>query len=392
MLVQVFKAHTIRLYPSRLQEARFERYLLAGRVCFNRALSASIDWYKRSGKSLHYAAHCSDLTALRQADSFWSDVPLQVQRDALRRLDKAYKAFFRRLKAGQNPGFPRFKGRNRWEGFSIQACGRVVKNNRIRVSGVNGLVRARNLRPIEGDIVEQRIVRKSGKWFCHLVVDEPSKLVNAPQKPAVGIDVGLKSFAVLSDGKTIDNPRFGRLAVRKLAHYHRRLSRTKKGSANRRKAISRLQRVYFKIQNLRHNFTHHASRRITNEYGLIAIENLNVSGMVRGRLAKSILDACWSMFTSQLAYKAAEAGGAVVRVNPAGTTQDCSQCGQVVQKDLSVRVHKCDCGCVLDRDLNAARNILKRALIEYPASVGGSVMPVEEDVGSPVNQEVLIAS
>lgn len=386
----VLTTTTSRLYPNRLQAARLERYLFVGRVLYNRSLEARIHWYKTSGQSLTFYDQCSDLTELRAADSFWRDIPSRAGRDALRRLDKAYKAFFRRVKSGQKPGFPRFKGRNRWDSFTIHKCGAVVRNNRIRVSGVEGLIRARNLRPVTGDIIEQRIVRKAGKWFCQLVIETPAVTVEPTPRPAIGIDVGLKVFAALSDGSTIENPRFGRKATRSLAHAHRTISRTRKGSKNRRKAVARFQRVYLRITNLRHNFTHQESRRIANRCGVIAIENLNIGGMVRGRLAKSILDACWGMFASQLTYKAENAGGVVVRVNPAGTSQECSQCGKTVPKDLSVRVHSCDCGLVLDRDFNAARNILRRALDQHRPAVGGIVMPVEGFNGTSVKQEVLI--
>jgi putative transposase len=311
----------------------------------------------------------------------------------LRRLDKGFKAFFRRLKAGdKKPGFPRFKGRNHWHSFTIQRCGKVVKNGRIRVSGVDGLIRCRNLRPIVGAIVEQRIVRRAGKWFCQLVIDDGLETpALAPIKSAVGIDVGLTTFATLSNGDTIANPRFGKKLSRTLAHAHRNVSRTVKGSSNRRKAVARLQRVYVKISNARSNFTHRASKKIVSEHQLIAVEDLHVSDMSRGRLAKSILDACWAQFLWQLTYKAEWAGGQVVKVNPSGTSQECSQCGQIVPKDLSVRVHKCDCGCVLDRDLNAAKNVLARAIkLSAPApGRGDTVMPVEGRVAAPVNQEVL---
>ena len=387
----MFKTITSRLYPNRLQAACFERYLFVGRICFNRALEARIHWYGKSAKSLTFYDQCADMTELRSADKFWESVPLQVERDALRRLDKAFKAFFRRVRTGQKPGFPRFKGRNRWDSFTIQECGNVVRNNRVRVSGVDGLIRARNLRPFSGKIIEQRIVRKAGKWFCQLVIDAPAVASDPAPRPAVGIDVGINVLAALSDGSAIENPRFGRKAARALAHAQRNVARTKKGSKNRRNAVARLQRVYLRIQDLRHNYTHQESRRIANKYGLIAVENLNISGMVRGRLAKSIMDACWSQFISQLVYKAEEAGGVVVRVNPAGTSQECSQCGRKVPKDLSVRVHSCDCGCVLDRDQNAARNILRRAIAQHPAPVGGSVMPVEGTVAPPVKQEVVIS-
>lgn len=382
---------TIRLYPNRTQAERIARYLFVGRICFNRALAARIHWYRQTGKTLTFNEQCGDLTELRAVDQFWRNIPSQVQRNALHRLDKAYRSFFRRVKAGEKPGFPRFKSSNRWSSFAIQACGQVIRGNRVRVSGVEGLIRTRNLRPVVGTIIEQRIILKAGKWFCQLVIDSPAVASDPSPRPAVGIDVGLATFAMLSDGTSVENPRFGRKASRALAHANRNLSRTKKGSKNRRKRIARLNRVYLRVQDLRHNFTHQESRRIANKYGVIAVENLNVNGMARGRLAKSILDACWSQFTSQLTYKAENAGGAVVRVNPAGTSQECSQCGKTVPKDLSVRIHSCECGCVLDRDLNAARNILRRALNQHRPAVGGIVMPVEGAAAPPLNQEVLIA-
>jgi putative transposase len=196
---------------------------------------------------------------------------------------------------------------------------------------------------------------------------------------------------VLSDGDTIANPRFGKKLSRTLAHAHRNVSRTVKGSKNRCKAVARLQRVYVKISNARSNFMHHASKKIVSEHQLIAVEDLNVSDMTRGRLAKSILDACWSQFTWQLSYKAESAGAIFLRVDPGGTSQECSGCGQVVPKDLSIRVHRCSCGLTIDRDLNAARNVLKRALHNSAPAAGraDTVMPVEGRVAASVNQEVL---
>lgn len=385
---------TIALYPNRLQAARLENFFFVGRITYNRALESRIYWYKSSGKSLSYYDQCDDLTELRAADPFWTDTPLGVQRDALRRLDKGFKAFFSRVKSGNGkPGFPRFKGRNRWNSFSISNPANVVRADRIRVIGVDGTIRCRNLRPFQGTVKEQRIVRRAGKWFCQLVInDGQAACAPTPIKSAVGIDVGLSTFATLSNGDSLDNPRFGAKLARKLAHAHRNVSRTTKGSRNRREAVARLQRVYAKISDARWNFTHHTSKKIIAEHQLIAVEDLNIKSMVRGRLAKSILDACWGQFTWQLAYKAESAGCVFVCVDPRGTSQECSQCGETVQKDLSVRIHVCPhCGLVLNRDHNAARNVLKRALrsFQHPAPVGGSVMPVEGRVAAPTNQEGL---
>ena len=387
---RVLRTMSIRLYPSRAQTERLDHLLFVGRVTFNRALESRIYWYKASGKTLSYYDQCSDLTELRRADCFWSDIPLEIQRDALRRVDKAYKAFFRRVKTGKPGGFPRFKSQNRWNTFTNNGCGNPVKGDRIRVSSVVGFIRCRNLRPISGKIIEQRIVRRAGKWFCQLVIDGLTVPTDpVPIQSAIGIDVGLTSFATLSSGESIQNPRFGRTLARKLSRAHRRVSRTKKGSRNRRKVVIRLQQVYLTIANARLNFTHHVSKEIIKRHQLIAVENLNIAGMIRGRLAKSILDACWAQFIWQLAYKAESAGCTFVRVDPNGTTQECSQCGKTVQKELSNRIHSCECGCVLDRDHNAAINVLRRGIQSslHPAAVGGSVMPAEGPRVAPKKQE-----
>jgi putative transposase len=387
----VLRTLTIRLYPNCAQSQRLEHYLFVGRLCFNRALEARIHWYRTTGKSLSCYDQYKDLTVLRAADQFWEDVPVQVERDAIRRLDIGFKAFFRRVKTGEKPGFPRFKSRNRWSSFTIQQCGQVVRNGRIRVRGIPGTIRCRNLQQFDGKIIEQCVLCKAGKWFCHLVVElaKPQPVLHTG--PRIGIDVGLSKFAAFSDGTIIENPRFARRAARQLAHAHRHVSRRKKGSKNRSKAVMRLQRVYVRTANLRHNFTHQLSRSVVNKHGVIAVEDLNIKGMVKGRFGKSIMDAAWGQFTSQLEYKAEEAGSQFAKVNPRGTSQDCSQCGQTVPKDLSVRVHRCpDCGLVLDRDVNAARNILARAFqTQHPAAVGRSVMPAEGRVAAPTKQEVL---
>lgn len=216
----------------------------------------------------------------------------------------------------------------------------------------------------QGKIKEQRIVHRAGKWFCQLVVNDglvAPPLV--PVKSAIGIDLGLKSFAVFSTGEEIANPRFYRKMERKLARTTRTLSRAKKGGKNRHKVIHRLQRLYLHIADQRWNFTYHLSKRIISEHQLIAVEKLNISGMIKGRFAKSILDAAWGQLLWQLSYKAEKAGCLTVEVDPRGTSQDCSGCQERVQKDLSVRVHRCPKrGLQLDRDHNAALNILQRAL------------------------------
>ncbi len=367
---------TSRLYPTPSQEERLRHYLEVGRTLYNAALEQRREFYEDEGKGLTFYSQTIDLTELRAVSPILQTTPVQIERDALRRLDLAFRHFFRRVKEGngRKPGYPRFKAAQRWNSFAMLEPGKVVYGSRIRVSGVDGKIKTRNLRVPEGEyaIKQQRIVLRAGKWYCQIVVDDgrlPPPLL--PVHSAVGIDLGLKSFAVASDGQVVENPRFARPATRKLARAHRVVSRRKKGSRNRRKAVNRLQRVYARVADLRSNFTHHLSKEFAGKHQLIAVENLNVGGMVQGWLGKSILDAAWSQFTFRVAFKAESAGGRVVFVNPSGTSQDCSQCGQTVPKLLAVRVHRCPhCGLVLDRDLNAARNVLQRAL-RFVASAPG---------------------
>jgi len=297
----------------------------------------------------------------------------EVERDALRRVDLAFQHFFRRVKQGTGKvGFPRFKACQRWNSFSIYEPGKCVRGERIRVSGVPGTITARNIQYTDGKIKQLRVVRRAGKWFAQLVVDDGKPVpCPVPIVSCVGIDVGLKAFATISNGDTIANPRFARKAERKLAHAHREVSRKVKGSRNRRKSVVRLQRVYERVAGLRSNFTHHASKEIVRKHQFIAVEDLKITDMVGGRFAKGILDAAWGQFTQRLAYKAESAGCTFVRVDPRGTTQECSQCGTVVPKDITVRVHSCpNCGLTIDRDLNAARNVLQRALKDATSVAG----------------------
>ncbi len=352
-----------RLFPSPTQSARLFHFLKIGRTLYNHALEQRITHYRDTGETLSNFTQTKDLTQLRAVSIVLADVPVRIERDALRRLDTAFQAFFRRCEEGDaKPGFPRFKSANRWNSFSVSEPGNILRGNRVRISGVEGTIRARNVRPPEGKVKQLRIVHRAGKWFAQLTVDNgqqpPAKV---PVVSAVGIDVGLESFATLSDGEKIDNPRFARKLEKKLARANRNVSRKQKGSKNRRKAVKRLQRVYAKIRDSRANFTHHLSKRIVREHQLIAVEKLNIAGMVRGRLAKSIMDAAWGQFLFQLHYKAESAGVQFVEVDPRGTSQECSGCGQTVQKSLSVRQHTCPhCGLSLHRDHNAALNILAR--------------------------------
>lgn len=277
----------------------------------------------------------------------------------LKRVHLAFNAFFRRVKNGEKPGFPRFKSARRYDSITYQQIGKVLSGSRLRLSKI-GSVRIRQHRPLAGTVKTLTIKREAGRWFALFSVD-----CEAQPLPfninAIGIDVGLTSFATLSDGTKIENPRWFRAAQAKLRRLQRRVARRKRGSNRRRKAVMLLARFHNHIRDQRRDFHHKESRKIVNQNGLIAVEDLNVKGLASGMLAKSVNDAGWSNFLDMLAYKAESAGRLLVKVDPRGTSQTCL-CGAEVRKTLAIREHRCSsCGLVADRDHISAQIILARS-------------------------------
>jgi putative transposase len=280
------------------------------------------------------------------------------------------KAFFRRFKAGQKPGFPRFRSKYRYNSLECLSVGKYLTGDRVRIPNL-GTIRCRGRLLPEGEQRALRVIRRATGWYAQVILDDGRMPpVAKPVNAAIGVDVGLLSFATLSDGTKIDNPRFGRLSAKKLQAVQRRVSRRVKGSNRRRKAVKAIQRQHERIADQRKYFCHQHSTALVRKFDLIGIENLNVAGMARSRFGKSILDAAWNTFTAQLTVKADYAGRQVVAVNPRGTSQECPNCGAIVRKKLSEREHRCPCGCVMDRDQAAAQIILARALV-----VSGAIRP-----------------
>jgi putative transposase len=304
------------------------------------------------------------LPALKAERPALAGVHSQVLQNVAVRIDLAFKAFFRRVKAGEKAGYPRFRGCGRYNSITFPqvpgGCRLEAEAKRIRVANV-GQLKILLHRPLEGAPKTATISRSStGKWYACFSCEcaEPPSLPETGQQ--VGIDVGLKTFATLSDGQEIVNPRFFRREERALAKAQHRLSKEEKGTPERAKRRKVVARVHERIAWRRGDFTHQHSRRIVNHFDLIAVEDLSVNRMVHNRcLAKSIHDAAWSQFASHLSYKAAWAGRRYVAVNPAYTSQDCSHCGRrKTDLTLADRTYTCSCcGIILDRDLNASLNI-----------------------------------
>lgn len=369
--MKLLRIYTFKLYPTPTQEVVLNSWLARCCWIYNRALDQRKKAHKRRKESVNYYTQQKMLTGWRSRIPNFEEVPAQFARDALRRVDRGFQAFFRRVKAGENPGHPRFRSQDRYNSMECIAPGTYIRRASFMVPKL-GSVKYRGRELPDGPQKLCRILRRSNGWYGQVLVEVANPAPLQPTGESIGIDVGLTTFAALSDGTLIANPRFGRWSERKLRSAQRRVSRRVKGSRRRRKASLQVRRVHERIAAQRKSFAHQLSTDLIRSFDLIALEKLNVGGMAKGRFAKSITDAAWSMFTRQLAYKAESAGRRVVFVDPRHTSQTCPSCGAVRKKKLSERVHSCPCGCQSNRDVAAAQVILARALV-----IAGAVSPVE---------------
>jgi putative transposase len=332
------KMFQYRLYPTKKQETKLNETLEECCWLYNHLLAKREQEYEHMGKSLTLYQQQATFTMLKQERPALATVHSQVLQNVAVRLDLAFKAFFRRVKVGEGPGYPRFKGKHRYVSFTYPQSGfKLDEQGKLYASGI-GHLKIEFHRPIKGKIKTLTIHRSStGKWYASFSCEvEPERLPDVPTQ--VGIDVGLKTFAALSDGTEIQNPHFFRKEEKALAKVQRKHSKLAKGSQERREHRKAVARVHERIAWRRENFTHQHSRKIVNSYGIICVEDLQVNRMTHNHcLAKSIADASWSAFSAQLDTKAEEAGRQFVKVNPAYTSQTCSRCGYRQKMPLDVR-------------------------------------------------------
>ncbi|MDE2828974.1 MAG: transposase [Gemmatimonadota bacterium] len=367
------KSFKYRLRPTKKQEKVLLAQIDECRILYNQLLCARIQAWKNNKQSLSRYEQNKTLPMLKNQYKPFSLVHSQVLQQVCQRVDWAFKGFFRRLKqkekTGEKAGFPRYKNENRYDSITYPqfANGCRLDDKGLRLSKI-GCIRIVQHRPLEGVPKSCTITRTAtGKWFVSISCDIGDTPEKADTGSAVGIDVGLNSFAVTSDGQKIANQRFFRKEEKSLAKAQRKWDAVKKRPKTdpkrekRRKVIAR---VHERIRNKRHNFAHQESRKMVNRHGFIAVEKLDVKEMQKNkRLAKSISDVAWSLFRHCLEYKAEEAGIGFKAVDPDYTSQDCSACGHREKKPLSQRVHHCKaCGYKTDRDHNAAINILTLGL------------------------------
>lgn len=366
-------SYKFRLYPNREQENLILRTFGCCRFVFNRYLALRKDAYEQTGKTLNYYACAKDMTTLKQQEeTLWlKEVDATALQSSLRDLDDAYQHFFRRVKKGEKPGYPRFKSRHHHKQSYKSKC--VGSNIRVLEGAVQlpklGKVKCRISRPVRGRILSATVSRSaSGKYYVSLCCRLEENIPKLPSTGAVvGLDVGIKSFAVSSDGVEYPNPKYLRQSEKKLARLQRQLSRKTKGSENWNKARIQVARLHEHIANQRRDMQHKLSTEIVCQNDIICIEDLAPKNMVRNhKLAKSISDASWGEFRRQFTYKAEWYGKQLVTVDRFyPSSQICSVCGAQWPgtKDLKVRHWVCaECGASLDRDTNAAVNILHEGM------------------------------
>lgn len=351
---------------SKTTEQNALNWLRLCRTLYNVCLEQRKIIWRRDRKSIHCYTQQKDITELKKEFPEFKAVSSSTLQDVTERVQRSYDLFYSNLKSNPKAaGLPRFKGKDRYDSFTLKNTGWKLDGHYLNIRNV-GVFKLFLSRPIEGEVKTITVKKDScGDWF----VSFSCKDVRLPEykqfeKDSIGLDVGISSFLTDSEGNKINNPKFFVSAQKTLRKKQRKFSRRKKGSANRVKSKKLAAKQHRKVKRQRLDFLFKTAKKYIDKYALIVIENLKISNMLKNNsLAKSISDASWSKFKEILIFKAEEAGRLVELVNPSYTTQDCSRCGNRVKKDLSERTHDCKmCGLILDRDHNAAINILKSAV------------------------------
>lgn len=359
-LPTVIRTFKFRMLPSKGQHCRLREILTSQQVLYNAALEERISAYRFTGKTRSYMDQCKALTECRRDIPEMAELPKNIQRWTLKRLDDAFSAFFKRAKSRNGKaGFPRFRSRERWSSFGFaEFSGIRIDGNRIRFAGMGIRINLTRATP-EGKPLGCTFSRDTKGWAVCLQYRVPVASMPATGCE-VGIDMGLKELCVFSTGEAVPNLRIANRHQKEIRRRQRALARCRKGSNRRRKVKAALARAHNRIANARRDYLNKISARIVRENDRIVIEDLNVKGLARSMLARSVSDASWTTLRNMLTYKAEGANRQIVAVDPKQTSQICPDCGQIARKTLSERIHRCDCGCVMDRDHAAALVILER--------------------------------
>jgi putative transposase len=390
----MMKSFKYRLYPTSKQADILQFTLDCNRELYNAALEERREAWRMNRVSVTYNMQSAQLPEIKEERPEYNEIYSQILQDTLKRVDKAFKAFFKRCKEGKTPGFPRFQGYHRYDSFTFPQIEKLKGNPTVRIENGRvilpkiGHVKVKQHRLLSGKVKTATIKREGDCWYIVFVCEiEEQKKLPTTSLP-IGIEMGLKHFMTDSNGDVVDNPRFFRKSHGRLKKKQQKLAKKKRGSNRRRRAVKLVAKAHKKVANKRRDFHHKQARVLVDTFETIVFEDLSMHHMVKrpkakqdengkylhngaagkSGLNKSILDAGWGSFIELVKHKAEWAGVTVMQVDPKKTSQMCSACGKEGEhKDLSVRTHVCiHCGVVLDRDHNAARNILDRGLGRSP--------------------------
>jgi putative transposase len=376
----MFRAYKFRLEPNVNQARELEITLEAHRRLYNTCLEQRKLTYETEKRSISYFSQSAWFTQERITNPRVSRLNVSSGEATIRRLDRAFQSFFRRVKAGQKPGYPRFKGSDRFDSWTYPHYGDGVKvvENKLRLQHI-GLVRINLHRPVEGTPKTVTVKREAAKWYVVICCELPDVEIGSSDHPAVGIDVGLENFLTASDGYTEPPLKPLNGSLRELRIKQRSLSRKKRGSSSRGQQRKVVAKCHARVANTRRDAHHKIAKRLVDRYGMIVVESLSIMNMLKNhRLARAIQDAGWGQFLEILKHHAASAGVEIVEVSARGTSQTCPKCGLVVRKTLSQRRHACLCGYSTHRDHAAAQVILSRGVLAGARPGGlnvGAVMP-----------------
>jgi putative transposase len=363
----MYKAYKFKLKPTSDQAQIFVSWMGAGRWIWNQCLSQNKESYANTKKFIFRYDLSKQLPELKKTNEWLKEIPSQALQNRIIDFNTALNRVWK-----QGNGFPKYKSKHHEHHNTIridQTNGHIdPRKKQIKIPKI-GWVKWNRHRSLAGKLKSITIKQENGDWFCVCLcqIDDVLQITKINQQDIVGIDLGLKEFAVTSDGEVIETPKLYRKRAKKLARLQRQHSKKQKSSNNRAKARKKLKQLHYKIKCQRSDFTHKASNSITKNYKLIGVEDLNIAGMMRNRsLAKSIQDQGWAQFVSQLEYKSTFNGGMTVKINRwLPSTKTCSSCGQTQSMPLSVRTYECSsCGMTMDRDYNAAINIRRYAIEE----------------------------
>jgi len=353
------KTFKYRIKANKKTISKAEEILKLCRILYNLCLEQRKFVWEDYHKSISGYDQVYELPSLKKFFPQFKKVPSQTLQEVVERVNKAFQNFFRRVKQGQKPGYPRFKSFNHYHSFTLKQAGWKLTNNQLKIKKIGDFKIVLH-RPIEGDIKTITIKKTlTGKWFVLFSCENvPTKELPKTGK-SIGIDVGCENFLTTSDGDKISNPRWSKKSENKIKHWQKRISTREKGSNRREKAKVLLAKIHEKIFNQRKDFHFKITHKILKSYDVVCIENMNHFNSFRS-LNRSMRDVAWFNFFNILVSKEEETGKQIIKVPAKNTSQICSNCSKLVPKDLSVRVHECPhCGFSIDRDINAARNILR---------------------------------